>query len=692
MGRGDDAGDHPGNGVPVPVALGIALGLLVAIRLYPVGSVFRGGDVVLLGNDPWAFRHLVDRAVTGGVVPDVDAVSSSRAELLVWTLAFVSGLLGGAGRTGLVLAWYPVVTALISGLLVYVLARFLTDDVRVGIASVVVLAVTPLHASRTALGFADHHPFDYVWLLFGATALTWLVRPGGDARRRWAVGAALGLGVAAQAMAWRASPLTLVPTAGAIGVASLLIVRGDDPTRRLAPIVAGFGLAAAVAQLLHRTLSWQDPAVAGVPVVLFLWSAALVGAIGVVRRAGRSWPTLAGVQIAAGGLIAATALLVAPEFVDLALERLDRGVGFVRRHRQTGGAIGETAPLLSTFGPVAGPIILLGFGAFLGLPAAAWGLLRGCRRRDPAWLVPAVYVAWFLVLALLQRRWAVQLGLFLSVFAGVGFVSVTGWLSVTAPLGASRDDPAPDGAALEPPDRTRLALLGGMAAVGVGSGALFSKLILDRLSYDDAAHRASMWMRDHAAERGWTYPRDYVFSEWGRSRMYNYLVNGRSRSYRFALENYLAFVSSTDESMWYGALAGRAGFVVTRDVADAGPSTIQARLHDRYGSAGQVGDGVGHFRAMWESGDRSEKVFTVVPGARVTGEAVPGSTVALSTTVTLAGTGREVPYERRVEAGADGTVSVVLAHPGEYEVDDGRATLTVDSAAVRDGSGLTLEP
>jgi len=688
-----EGGDGDGErGVPLWAALGGALAVLLAVRLYPLGSVFRGSDVVLLSNDPYAYLYLVERALTDASLSRASPETRWIGEpLLVWTLAFVSALLGGVDRAGFVLAWYPVVTAAVSGLMVFVLARLLTDDVRIGLVAVVILAVTPLHVSRTALGFADHHAFDYMWLLLAATALTWLVvRTDADRRRRWAVAGGLGLAVAGQALAWNGSPLMLVPVAGAVGAASPVVIRTDEPTRTLAPVVAGLGLAAVLVQLVHRTLFWHDAAVAGTPVLLFAGGLAILGLTWALDRAGRSWPALLAGEAAVAALAVGALWLATPGFVGEVLGQVDAFGAYVRGLEDTG--IGETTPLLAAFGPIAGPIILLGFSPFLGLPAAAWGLVRGWRHREPAWFVLAAYVLWFLALGFLQRRWAVQLGLFLAVFAGVGFVALAHWLALVLPPVPLREDPPEsDRRTIEPPDRTRLALLGGMGAVGVGSGALFSKFILDQLSYDDAAYGAAAWMREYAAERGWTYPRNYVLSEWGRARMYNYFVSGESRSYSYARNNYGEFVFSSDAEGWYDRFEGRVGFVVTRAVEDPIPLRMQARLHEQYGSASNTADGLGHFRAMWESADGSEKVFTVVPGATVTGETDPETEVALSTTITIAGTGRTVEYRRRVETDSGGSFSVVLAHPGEYEVGAGGGSLTVTESEIRDGAELAVQ-
>lgn len=689
---GTGAGDSEAEGVSLRLALGAALALLVGVRLLTFGSVFRGGDVVLLSNDPYAFLYLVERALTEGAIGRANAETFWRGEpLLIWTLAFFSALLGGVERADLVLAWYPVVTALASGLLVFALARTLTHDVRIALAAVVVLAVTPLHASRTALGFADHHAFDYFWLILAATALAWLVvRTDAERRRRWAVGGVLGFAIAGQTLAWEASPLMLVPVAGAVGAGSLVVVRTDEPADTLAPVVAGFGLAAVVVQAVHRTLFWHNAVVAGTPVLLFLGGLVVLGLTAAVDRLDRTWPALLVAELATVALGALVAFLLAPGFVGEALGLVDGFGAYVDRLQPSG--IGETAPITAAFGPVAGPIALLGFAPFLGLPAVLWGVLRGWREREAGWIVLAVYVLWFLALSFVQRRFAVQLGLFLAVFAGVGFVGLAHWLALVLPPMWLRDEPPEDGQqTLDPPDRQRLALLGTLGAVGVGAGSVFSGYILSRISVDEAAYRAAAWMREYAGDRGWTYPRNYVFAEWGRVRMYNYFVNGESRQYAYARQNYEDFVFGVDEAAWYERIRDRVGFVVTRPVSGAGRFHIQSRLHEHCGSASEDARGVGHYRAVWESDDDAAKVFTLVPGATVAGEATPNAEFELSTTVTLAGTERTIRYARRGRADSEGSFSVVLAHPGEYEVAGEPGALRVDEATVLDGSELTLE-
>lgn len=60
---------------------------------------------------------------------------------VLWLVAVMLG--GTATAAGSVLAWYPVISAVLTGVLIYVLAVLITDDRRIGIASVVMLAVLP---------------------------------------------------------------------------------------------------------------------------------------------------------------------------------------------------------------------------------------------------------------------------------------------------------------------------------------------------------------------------------------------------------------------------------------------------------------------------------------------------------------------------------------------------------------------
>jgi dolichyl-diphosphooligosaccharide--protein glycosyltransferase len=122
--------------------LGAALAFLVLMRTYIFPSVFRGEYVVLPSNDPYYYRYWVGRlAANATAVFDLSVLSAlpgavAKGEpLMVATLWWVTNLFG-VDAAGWVLAWYPVVSALVVGVLVYAMAVRVTGDRRVGLASV----------------------------------------------------------------------------------------------------------------------------------------------------------------------------------------------------------------------------------------------------------------------------------------------------------------------------------------------------------------------------------------------------------------------------------------------------------------------------------------------------------------------------------------------------------------------------
>ncbi|MFC7197222.1 STT3 domain-containing protein [Halosimplex aquaticum] len=204
------------------VALALAIvALFVWTRAYIYPGVFRGRDIVLTANDPYYYRFALERllAVSGGPfdlttltqlegVPGRDGpILAGRGEpFYLATLWMGASLLGGdETAAGIVLAWYPVVAALLTAGLVYLVCARIMEDRRVGLVAAVSLALVPGFAFRTSLGFGDHHAFDYVWLMATVASLLWVVAldPEDPFARpvTWAAGA-LGVAVAGQTLAW----------------------------------------------------------------------------------------------------------------------------------------------------------------------------------------------------------------------------------------------------------------------------------------------------------------------------------------------------------------------------------------------------------------------------------------------------------------------------------------------------------
>jgi dolichyl-diphosphooligosaccharide--protein glycosyltransferase len=314
---------------------------------------------------------------------------------MVAVLWWVAELLGdGPAVVGHVLAWFPVVSAVITAAVVYLIAVRVTDDRRVGFAAVLVLALIPGHALRTSIGFADHHAFDYPWLAATALALVALVTfDGTDPRetQQWVWSVVLGVGVGAQVLAWEAGPLLVAPLAlVVVGRTLTAVAAGRSPLSFGLPIATGLAVAAAFAGVVHVTAGWHAPVVAFTPALLLVGA---VGAIGVAELVSRTTGEVRHLAIVDGvGVVVAllTLRVGLPEYWATLAGRL--GVLF------DNSGIAETFGLFSTSS--FGFIFLLGFTLLLALPAMVVGVRRAVE--DDRWLVATVYAWYFLLLASIQ--------------------------------------------------------------------------------------------------------------------------------------------------------------------------------------------------------------------------------------------------------------------------------------------------
>ncbi|CCQ33126.1 dolichyl-diphosphooligosaccharide--protein glycosyltransferase [Halorhabdus tiamatea SARL4B] len=674
-----------------PVAtLGLvgALALVVLFRVLPWPAVFRGEDVVLSGNDPYFYRYFVHQLVEGSTGPlDFSIFSAvpdgiSHGEpLMVAMLSWVSMVLGGTSAVGGVLAWFPVVSAVVTALLVYVLAVRVTEDRRVGIAAVALLAIMPGHAFRTGLGFADHHAFDYPWLALTALAVVSLVGRDGRERldwRTWAWGVALGVGVAGQTLAWDAGPLLLVPLGlFVVGAVPSWVRAGRSPAREASVFVGGLGLAAVVVLAVHTQWGWHTRVVALAPVLLVGGSVVLVGLGEVARRFEVSARSLLGGEVLIGGVGFAAVWTLFPAFVD----ELGRGVDFLV---STEGIAETTSIFSGELGSIIGPIFLFGFALFLALPYMGWALWQNYRGLAPSWLLVGVYGWWFLLLSVIQIRFAGQLALFTAVFGGLGFVHVAAWVDLAAyprPFGGSEesgsrglssDEDIEETDDLEMPERRQALSLIGLG-LGVGSlGILNTPIKHSQLLIDESMYEAARFMREYSAEREWEYPENYVFSQWGRNRVYNWFVNGEARSYGYAQSNFGEFLASADGEEWYERLRDRAGFVAIEegDMSNGGQA---GTIYDQLWSDG-YGIETDHYRAVWSDGEDSLRVFTFVPGARIVGAVPNGGAVTIDGDAEIDGDSR--PISGTIDPDDTGLFDERVPLPGAYTVGDWEARVS----------------
>ena len=667
---GEERGPDPGSrgfefDVPLPAvdrtaagALAAVLVLLALLRASTYRSVMRD-RVVYTGNDPYAYVYFVEEGLREGwSLSEIPVGRANQEPLTTVQLLYAAELSGGLGSHGPILAWIPVIVAVLTGVVLYLLVCEITGDRRVALAAVFALAVIPIHATRSSLGFVDHHVFDYFWLVVAAWGLTAAFRLetlGVDRATVRAVGL-LALGVAGGVLAWWAGTLLLAPIGIAVVVGCAVAVRDDEPF--WAPGVAttvGVGLGAAVVLAAHLRLGWHDPLIVAVPIALFVGSALVVAATAAWRYAALP-PWLFLVMGPALVVVATVGVRVAAPELWPELEReLLRlfGVGFE-----------DTVEFHSIFSTeTMGWLFLFGLLLLFSIPYMAWGGYRvynGERR----WIPVTAYGGFMLVLATLLQRFGGELSPFVAVFAGVGLVHVAAWVDLARPIGEST------GENLSLPDRRTTLRLSLVVLLICGLSLLGAPIMANNIAFDDEQYGTAVAIGEHAAAHDHDYPESYVFSPWSWNRMYNYHVSGESRSYGYARSNFGAFRAAEDPDAARELLRrGTSGEYVVTEPTEAAypPESMQVRLHENFGSYDDGVDGLAHYRAIHASESGDYKAFRVVPGANVTGGADPGETVRLETGVDVSGA--SFTYERRVTADDDGSFAVRLAHPGEYAVD-----------------------
>ncbi|TQQ83377.1 hypothetical protein EGH24_00845 [Halonotius terrestris] len=679
---------------PDPVVTGVLAGLLLFVVVmrtaFSWSAVFRSEHVVLLGNDPYFYRFWLDeltrRPATLGSLP---AGMRSHDVFMIASLWVGTLLLGGTQQAvSTVLTWYPVLAAVTVGGLLYWIATVSFGDRRVGFAAVAIYAVTPILAYRSALGFGDHHAFDYLLVTITVAGLVALVSESAawrTATLRRATGvAAMVLGVAGQVHAWRGGPLLLAPLAVYI-TASVLFDRraARDPLRANAWFLGALGIASVVALLAHGGLGWSPLFRAVTPLLIFGGSLVAVGIGVLAQRLELRARTVFGAEVI-GGIVVAGLVWVS---VPAVRNAIDEGLAYFVRTGSTG--ITETVSILSPeLGVVVTPFYYLGATFVFGLVGLAGVSYRLVDVDRPAWLVLGAYGWTFFAAALVQLRFASQFGLLCAVFGGVVFVYLLSAVDLIEPISGverTREATAENGSVSLPPLRT-VALIAVVFLFIGGFGAFQTAVDTGDLAVEDSTYESSLAIDDYATATNTTWPENYVLSQWSWNRAYNYYVNGQTESYTYARNNYREFLGATEPGSWYDRLQEKpVGYIVVEPtVNDPFPASMQARLWSNWGSATETTAGLGHYRAIHATDDR--KVYELVPGAELTWTGAPTETRTVQTTLTV---GNEtVVYERRVTAGDDGQYSVRVPYPGSYEI--GSDQMTVSEAAVRNGESISV--
>lgn len=667
-------------------ALIAALTLLILSRITSYRAVFRGEHVVLPGNDPYSYRYWLEQflAESDGIT-DLSMVSTvsemSNARPFTHTANwFMAELLGGSQwAADVVAAWFPVVSSLGVGLCIYWIGKRVTGDLRVGLVGVVLLALTPIHAVYSGLGFLEHRSHQYLWLSITLVTLTWLAM---DLTRRqnghsagetilrehlshpwtWVAATFLGISLAFSAHAWGGSILMFGPMALYIALKVVLDLRADlSPTRANAPVLAGIGLGGVLAAGLHLGAGWHERFMAFVPLFVF------AGAVGVVvigelwRRQDRSPRSLLAVEAASGIFALLLFRTLQPsEWARL----LDRADDLFFREGVT-----ETVSLFTTeHFIIFGPVVQVGLWFFLALAALGWACSRVHRAYEPAWLLLCIYGLYWLVLATLQVRFAAQMTIAFAIFGGVGFIWLLSWIDLARPLELKRGDDSGQRrrSGEEASDEPSLGLPrspqhGGyilaVALLVIGINFVFLPTLVDQTTHDQDQLDAALEIESHASEADRDWRDNAVFSYFGDNRMYNYFVSGNSRDYSHTMgvHRFERFIGEPDTRA--DELDGVFGYVIADGTYGLTPAHLGAsgnRSLERY-------------QLLYRSDDGELGAFAVVSGAVISGSGEANETVTLQTEVDVPGD--SFTYERTVTADEDG-YAVRVAYPGTYEIGD----------------------
>ncbi|WP_066414357.1 hypothetical protein [Halorubrum aethiopicum] len=700
----------------IVIGLSGALLCLFAFRIVTIGSVFRDGRVVLPGNDPYYYLYWVEQLAAADPAPfafeTIAEALGGRAtgEPFVHTLGWWATKLVGVGIEDAVavVAWIPVVAALIVGIGVYLVALWTMNDERIAVASVLVFALLPGHALYSGIGFFDHHAIDYVWLTLSIVGVTWLARDHetrhSEARLghltspiTWLVVAGLGIVFAAMAHSWNGSPILLVGLAVYATLRAASDIRaGWNPMIAATPIVGALGFGFSLAYVLHSQAGWQEPVAVYAP-GLVAFGVVLVAVVAVVlQRLG----------VHPGVHLGISALSIIPFWIGV--NRFFPEIGSRLAQRISGSLLGregiiETQSLFTTeLGVILGPIPHFGWFLFLTVPALVWLTWHCVRSHEPRWLVIVGYTTVLVGFAIIQNRFAGEATALVAICSGLSLVYLLSIIDLAkrpSPFGDRskrvRLNLYPDGFSWQEVAYVTASIL------LVASLSLFMvPAAMDNLAATDEEVEAIEWIDADAADREGP---DYVLTEWGRSRMFNYGVNGQSSSYAYAQATYEPFVNDPNPDSYADEFQDRVGYVAIHEIedADAPPNSGYAQLFEANGSTTPAANGSGRFQLAYVTNDDGIKVFRPMNGAMIAGQTAPNATLTVETNVTVPGA--SFAYERRTTADTNGSYAVVVAHPGEYTVElerdsseeatettEGNRTVTVPESAVSDGERVAV--
>lgn len=669
------------------VAATLVFLFLMRILMYP--RVMRENHVLSPEQDPYYYRLEMREALarttewySPSAILEVGAGGSRPITYVSnWWLAAVLG--GDQAAADFVTAWLPVVASIFVGVTIYYTAKTLTDDVRVGLASVFLFALVPIQAVYTGIGFLEHRLHQYVWLSVTLLALTWLasdihrrqethdaataIRRHLRATRTWIASLGFATGYAFSILAWGGSIIMTFPLVAYVCLRAVLDAREDrPPVLANLPLIVGVSLGTALIVALNQGWNWSSDWVAPITVLV------LVGTVGVFvlaeafRYTGTPAVGLLGLQIGTilAGILGIRRYL--PDVWNSLMGRYDSLVGRRGQYTEAGGLFGDV------MGGIWGPIAQIGVDFLLAMAILAFAWYKLAQEDHPAWLVVTSYATVWFGLALVQVRFAAQLSIPLVVLAGAGLVWLLAWVDLARPVSlldiqsrtrATTDEDHEEPIKI-PEDRTKIAYLALILLLVCGMSLIFLPSLAAEPTYDDDQYASLVAFEEHAAEHDVEDP--WVLSNRWHNRMYNYFLVNDSEGWSERGYQNLITSENPDEA----TTSDRYLVVHEIDIeidADIG----QTILHENLGPETESVPGLAHYRALHLG--ETASAYAMVDGAEIV---LNGTTTNTTTGTTVEVKGQSYVYERPVTQIDNHSIKTTVAYPGEYEIHDKIVTVT----------------
>jgi dolichyl-diphosphooligosaccharide--protein glycosyltransferase len=705
---------------PALAGLVVAVAVIALARTFHYKSVLVQGRVISPGNDPYFFRYWQDRLIEESsgpwdfgvlVNPPWDDGSFNQRPLTHATNWWVTELLGGdQWAADLVVAFLPLVFTILLAVVIYYLALLLTRDYRVGVASVVTLALAPIHAVYTGIGLLHHRYNQYLWFGLLLVTLGWL---GVDIVRRrdrvgtataisehlrdrktWLVALGFALAFAAWTHSWGGSLELFVGLGAFVALRVCMDLRdGVSPGLVNLPLVLGFGVGSALAMALHLTLGWHGLPAPAMAVVTFLRVVGVVGLGEVWSRQGWSARSLLLVQpiVALGGLVGA--LLVVGEMgavVDTVLGSIGVNAGPDQVSSQS------TSLYSAEAGFFLRPVVQIGIVFYIGLAMLVWCIKYVYRGYNPAWLLLCVITSHYLIVSGIQMRFAGRLVIVMSVFCGSGIVYLLSIVDLAREpvLFGENDSKWGQGNQGVQNKLTESAFnirRGGlilfMILLVFSANLIFLPTHMEDATHDRTHVVAAMEISGHAHSLDREYPENHVFAPWGKYRMYNYFVSGEAESESIGRYHYPKIYSWANPSAPFKYTDNRpTGYiVVTESPVPTTENSIYQNLFIKERSV--IDDHTsGQYRLIHISNNGNLFVYAIVPGAEVL--ILGNQEQSISIEKEIAVSNNSYTYNRTVPLGADGRAILRIPYSGQYQV--GGSVVNVTDTQIETGGRVRV--